>query len=107
MRELDIDLRRIRTLMGFQRKGPLSRVYIMRGEAVGGEPSYATNPSCSRPYSPRNPSQARGASTPVTGVPAPYMWTLRSSEPRYASSSPMHDYIGTSYPNSTSVALRV
>jgi hypothetical protein len=45
----DIDPRRIRTLMGFQHEGPLSGVYIMRGGAVGGEHTCATNPSCSRP----------------------------------------------------------
>jgi hypothetical protein len=52
----DIDPRRIRTLMGFQREGPLSGVYIMRGGDVGGEHSYATNPSSRRPSSPCNPS---------------------------------------------------
>jgi hypothetical protein len=77
MRGPDIDRRRIRTLMGFQHEGLLIGFYIMRGGAVGGEHTCATNPSYSRPSSPRNPSRARGASTPVTSVPAPYMWTLR------------------------------
>jgi hypothetical protein len=36
MRGPDIDPRRIRTLMGFQREGLLSGVYIIRGGAVGG-----------------------------------------------------------------------
>jgi hypothetical protein len=120
---LDIGLRRIRTLMGFQREGPLSGVYIMRGGAVGGEHSCATNPSCSHPSSPQNPRRVHGASTPVTSVPAPYVWTLRRCrcivvvligrtrrrrcKPWSASSSPTHDYVGSSYPNSTCAALRI
>jgi hypothetical protein len=63
--------------MGFQREGPLSGVYTMRGGVVGGEHSCATNPNCRDSSSPRNPSRARGASTPVTGVPVPYLWTSR------------------------------
>jgi hypothetical protein len=72
-----IDPSRIRTLIGFQREGPLSGVYIMRGRAVVGQHSCATNPSCRRPSSPRNPRRACGASTPMIGVPALYVWTLR------------------------------
>jgi hypothetical protein len=63
MRGPDIDPRRIRTLMGFQREGPLSGVYIMRGGAVGGQHPWATNPSCRCPSSPCNPSRACSAST--------------------------------------------
>jgi hypothetical protein len=77
MHEPDIDPRRIRTLIGFQREGPLSGVYIMGGGAVDGQHFCATNPSCCRPSSPHNPSQARGASTPVIAVPSSYVWTSR------------------------------
>jgi hypothetical protein len=53
MRGPDIDPRRIRILMGFQREGPLSGIYIMRGGAMGGEHSCAINPKCHRLSSPR------------------------------------------------------
>jgi hypothetical protein len=72
MHRPDINPMRIRTQMGFQREVPLSGVYIMRGGAVGGQHLCTTNPSYHHPSSPRNPSQARGASTPMTGVPTPY-----------------------------------
>jgi hypothetical protein len=80
-------------------------------------------PSCCRLFSPRSPSRARGASTPMTGVPALYVWTSRrrccvaavliggtrrrSYKLRSASSSLTCDYFGASCPNSTSAALRV
>ena len=72
----------------------------MRDGAVGGGHSRATNPS-----------RARSASTPVIGVPAPYVWTSRrrrcvavvligetsrSSELWSASSSPTRIYVGSS-----------
>ena len=83
----------------------------MRGGAVGEGHSRATNRGCRRLSFPPNPSRARGARTPVIGVPAPYVWTprrrrcvavvliggtSRSSELRSASSAPMHIYIGSS-----------
>jgi hypothetical protein len=49
MRRPDIDPRRIRTLIGFQREVPLSGVYIMTGGTVDGDHSCATNPNYRRP----------------------------------------------------------